>query len=262
MKLLIVEDEQLLARQLINLLLNLEPSAIIAGQTNSIENTVDWLNTNQCPDLIFMDIELADGQCFEIFQQVTVKSPVIFTTAYNEYALKAFKVNSIDYLLKPIRSEDLRYSLSKWKELREGSTQMQLTYLNDLVRDLSGLKQSQSYNEYLSYRERFLVRQGQKMISINTRDVAFFQSKNTLNFINTKSKQKFVLDCPLDQVEKLVSPRNFFRANRQFILSSEIITAVHPWFNGKLKIETTFSTEEDIIVSREKAPLFKLWMGG
>jgi two-component system, LytTR family, response regulator LytT len=262
MKLLIVEDEQLLARHLINLVTNLEPAAIIAGQTNSIENTVNWLNTNQPPDLIFMDIELADGQCFEIFQQVAVKSPVIFTTAYNEYALKAFKVNSIDYLLKPIRLEDLRYSLNKWKELQESSAPMQINQLQRLVKELSELKQVKLFSDHPCYRERFLVKHGQKMIAINTIDVAFFQAKNTLNFINTKSKQKFLLDCPLDQVEKLVSPRNFFRANRQFILSNDIVTAVHPWFNGKLKIETSLITGDDIIVSREKAAQFKLWLGG
>lgn len=261
MKLLIVEDEQLLARQLINLVTNLEPAATIIGQTNSIESTIEWLSAHQQPDLIFMDIELADGQCFEIFQQVEIKRPVIFTTAYNEYALKAFKVNSIDYLLKPIRSEDLRFALNKWKELQEGST-MQITQLQRLVSDLSELKQSQLYNANLSYRDRFLVRHGQKMISINTTEVAFFQAKNTLNFINTKSKQKFLLDCPLDQVEKLVPPNSFFRANRQYILSHDIITAIHPWFNGKLKVETSHITGEDIIVSREKASQFKSWMGG
>lgn len=256
MRLLIVEDEQLLARQLTKLVLELEPAIRIAGQTNSIETTLEWLCNNSSPDLILMDIELADGQCFEIFKQFPVKSPVIFTTAYDEFALRAFKVNSIDYLLKPIKKEALRSAMDKWKELHgTWMASHPVPDFNALVRDL--LKD----REDLTYRERFLVKQGQKLVSVNTNEVAFFNAKNTLNFITTKSEQKFLLDYTLDQVEQLVQPKKFFRANRQFILAHDIITAIHPWFNGKLKVETNLSLEEDIIISREKAPQFREWMG-
>jgi two-component system LytT family response regulator len=256
MRLLIVEDEGLLARQLIGLVTVLEPTAQVAGQTASIETTVEWLENNPAPDLVFMDIELADGQCFEIFNRYPVKSPVIFTTAYDEYALKAFKVNSIDYLLKPVQSDDLRAALAKWKELRATHpAQASLSGIEALVTDL--VKE----REASSYKERFLVKQGQKMLSVNRGDIAFFQAKNTLNFITTRSKQKFLLDYTLDEVEQLVPARDFFRANRQYILAHDIITAFHPWFNGKLKVDISLPVDEEIIISREKAPQFRAWMG-
>ncbi len=252
MRLLIVEDEQLLARQLTKLVLTLEPEMEIAGQTNSIETTVEWLNNNEAPDLVLMDIELADGQCFEIFNQFRVKSPVIFTTAYDEYVLRAFKVNSIDYLLKPIKPAELRSALDKWKEL---TAVQPMNGLRFLLNDLIKARDSESY------RKRFLVKKGQQMISVDTSEIAFFTAKNTLNYITTKSKQRFLLDYTLDDVEQLVEPSHFFRANRQFILAHDVISAFHPWFNGKLKVETRLPTEDDIIISREKAPQFREWMG-
>jgi two-component system, LytTR family, response regulator LytT len=256
MKLLIVEDEALLARQLITLVSGLEPSAQIAGQTASIETTVEWLQTNPAPDLVFMDIELADGQCFEIFNRYPVKSPVIFTTAYDEYALRAFKVNSIDYLLKPVQVADLRAALVKWKELKAPDLiTPSLAGISTLVNDL--LKGG----ETTPYKERFLVKQGQKMRSVNREEVAFFQAKNTLNYITNRSKQKFLLDYTLDEVESMVPARDFFRANRQYILAHDIITAFHPWFNGKLKVDISLPVDEEIIISREKASQFRAWMG-
>lgn len=256
MKLLVVEDEGLLARQLITLVTALEPEARVVGQTASIENTLEWLTTNPAPDLVFMDIELADGQCFEIFNRFPVKSPVIFTTAYDEYALRAFKVNSIDYLLKPVQVDDLRAALAKWKDLQApASLSTSMAGISSLVSDLVKAQGA------TTYRDRFLVKQGQKMLSVNTADVAFFQAKNTLNFITTRSRQKFLLDYTLDQVEELVPPKDFFRANRQYIIAHDIITAFHPWFNGKLKVDLSLSPDEEVIISREKAPLFREWMG-
>lgn len=255
MKLLIVEDESLLARQLTTLVTALEPGAQIAGQTASIETTLEWLESNPAPDLVFMDIELADGQCFEIFNRFPVKSPVIFTTAYDEYALRAFKVNSIDYLLKPIQVDDLRAALAKWKELQAMAPAPSTAGISALVNDL--LK-AQSTSPY---KERFLVKQGQKMFSINREEVAFFQAKNTLNFITTRSRQKYLLDYTLDEIEAMVPARDFFRANRQYILAHDIITAFHPWFNGKLKVDIALPVDEEIIISREKAPFFREWMG-
>jgi two-component system response regulator LytT len=254
MKVLIVEDESLLARQLITLVTALEPGAQVAAQTASIETTVEWLQHHPAPDLVFMDIELADGQCFEIFKRYPIKSPVIFTTAYDEYALRAFKVNSIDYLLKPIQVDDLRAALTKWKDL-QGAQPAAAAGITALVSDL--LKTQ----DVSPYKDRFLVKQGQKMLSINREEVAFFQAKNTLNFITTRTKQKFLLDYTLDEVEQLVPARDFFRANRQYILAHDIITAFHPWFNGKLKVDIALPLEEEIIISRERAPQFRAWMG-
>lgn len=254
MNLLIVEDEQLLARQLINLLESLAPEAKVAGHTTGIEATVKWLETNPTPDLIFMDIELADGQCFEIFTRFPIKAPIIFTTAYDEFALKAFKVNSIDYLLKPIRREDLQSALAKWRELRQQTTPA-LVNINTLVTDLV------KAHTTTPFKDRFLVKQGQKLISVNTSDIAFFLAKNTLNHLVTKSKQKFIIDYTLDELEDLLEPKAFFRANRQFILSHDVIAAVHAWFNGKLKVELNVSAGEEIIISRDRAPHFRNWLG-
>jgi two-component system, LytTR family, response regulator len=253
MKVLIVEDEILLAKQLKSLLQELEPELEIDGQTNSIDTTVQWLQQNEEPDLIFMDIELADGQCFDIFSQVIVKCPVIFTTAYDEYALRAFKVNSIDYLLKPINSQELKKALLKWRDLYIERKQP-IVSLEALVKQLKGSVGS-------NYRERFLVKQGQKLVSINTTEVAYFFSRHALSFLVTRSNQKFVIDYTLDELEQVISPNQFFRANRQFILAHDMITSVHNWFNGKLKLEIRLPLEEDIIVSREKASIFKEWMG-
>jgi two-component system LytT family response regulator len=253
MRLLVVEDEQLLARQLIKLVKELRPNSEFAGQTNSIESTVEWLTQNEKPDLILMDIELADGQCFSIFQKVDISSPVIFTTAYDEFALKAFTVNSIDYLLKPIKKEDLKRALNKYDLFTSDKRSFALKSIKSFVEKMV-LNPTQ-------YRERFLVKQGQKMLSIPIEDIAFFSAKNTLNFIHTKSKQKFVIDYTLDEIEEMVQPNDFFRANRQFILSQKIITEINPWFNGKLKIEINIPIEEEIVISREKASMFKEWMG-
>lgn len=253
MKLLVVEDEQLLARQLIKLVKELRPDAEVTGQTNSIESTVEWLSKNEKPDLILMDIELADGQCFSIFQRADITCPIVFTTAYDEFALKAFTVNSIDYLLKPIKKEDLNRALNKFDLLISEKGNAGVKSLKSFV-DKMILNPRQ-------YRERFLVKQGQKMVSIPIEEVAFFSAKNTLNFIHTKSKQKFVIDYTLDEIEEMVEPNNFFRANRQYILLNDIITEIHPWFHGKLKIEISLPVEDEIIISREKASSFKEWMG-
>lgn len=253
MKLLVVEDEQLLARQLIKLVKELRPDAEVTGQTNSIESTVEWLSKNEKPDLILMDIELADGQCFSIFQRADITCPIVFTTAYDEFALKAFTVNSIDYLLKPIKKEDLNRALNKFDLLISEKGNAGVKILKSFV-DKMILNPRQ-------YRERFLVKQGQKMVSIPIEEIAFFSAKNTLNFIHTKSKQKFVIDYTLDEIEEMVEPNNFFRANRQYIFLNDIITEIHPWFHGKLKIEISLPVEDEIIISREKASSFKEWMG-
>ncbi|MFT3824424.1 MAG: LytTR family DNA-binding domain-containing protein [Chitinophagaceae bacterium] len=256
MKILIVEDEALLAKQLKNMVTSLEPAAEILAHTNSVQTTTQWLQTNDAPDLVLMDIELADGQCFEIFNQVTVKSPVIFTTAYDEYALRAFKVNSIDYLLKPIKEEDLQTALQKWKKLTQHKATMSANInMEALVNELRKNGNSQPY------RDRFLVKQGQKLISVALKDIAFFFAKNSVNFLITKKGQKFVVDYTLDDIEKNIDPQDFFRANRQFIISHDIIVAIHPWFNGKMKVELTIPSDEDVIVSRDKAPLLKTWLG-
>jgi two-component system LytT family response regulator len=255
MKVLIVEDENLLAKQLTNLITTVEPAANIVGRTTSIQSTLQWLASNAQPELIFMDIELADGQCFDIFNRRVIKTPVIFTTAYDEYALQAFKVNSVDYLLKPIQETELRTALDKFKELR--SQPAPQTGIIDIDSLLHQLKKATPTD----YKDRFLVKTGQKMVSVNAEDIAFFFAKNTLTFMVTKDNQKHVIDYTLDEIEKQVHPRYFFRANRQYIIAHDRIKTVHAWFNGKLKIELSCKIDDEIIISRDRAPYFKSWMG-
>ena len=257
MNVLIVEDEALLATGLKRMVQAIEPQSQLVGHTNSIESTVDWLKQHTAPDIILMDIELADGQCFEIFNQVPVQSSVIFTTAYDEYALRAFKVNSVDYLLKPVKETELRDAFHKWKTVH--ASKVPVSQAIQLETVLSALKKVTVATEY---RERFLVKQGQKMVSVPAADIACFYARNTLNFLVTKTRQKFVLDYTLDELEQELHPKQFFRANRQYILAHDSIAVVHPWFNGKVKADLTIPAEEDIVISRDKAPLFKEWLGG
>jgi len=253
MQVLIVEDEILLAKRLQKLLLEVEPSASVAAITHSVEETVNWLRTNAAPDLILMDIELADGQSFDIFKQVEIKTPVIFTTAYDEYALKAFKVNSIDYLLKPIKENELKAALDKFK--------MRLPAANPPYNIHALLAEIKKIQQPAEYRGRFLVKQGQKMISIETTDIAYIFSENNFSFFRTHQNQKYIIDHTLDELEQSLSPKQFFRANRQFILTNKCVTTIHTWFNQKLKVEVKPEAAEHVVISRDKANSFKEWMG-
>jgi len=250
MQVLIVEDEILLAKRLQKLLNGVAPDAVVTGVTRSIKDTVDWLQVNAMPDLILMDIELADGQSFDIFQTIQITSPVIFTTAYNEYAIKAFKVNSIDYLLKPVKEEELAAAIDKFRSLNKPAT--------DIDALLNGIRSIASGH---NFRNRFLVKFAQKLISIDVDDVAYIFSDKGLSYIRTKQNQKYIVDYTMDDLEKMLSPQQFFRANRQFIISSNAVVAIHTWFNQKLKVDVKPETAEPIIISRDKAPAFKAWMG-
>jgi DNA-binding LytR/AlgR family response regulator len=253
MQVLIVEDEPLMAKQLKKLLAEIEPTAQIAGITQSVEESVAWLRQHPAPDLILMDIELADGQSFDIFKQTDVQSPVIFTTAYDEYAIRAFKVNSIDYLLKPIKGNELKAGLQKFeKQQREGTPKFSLAEIAAAL---------QSAQQPAERRHRFLVKQAQRLVSIDAGEVAYIFSENGYSFLRTVGNQKFIIEHKLDELEASLSPTHFFRANRQFILHHQAVVVVHPWFNQKLKIDMRPPTDEPVVVSRDKAALFKAWLG-
>lgn len=253
MQILLVEDELLLAKRLKKLLIETEPSALVCAITRSVQETVNWLQNNIPPDLIMMDIELADGQSFDIFKLVQIKTPVIFTTAYDEYAIKAFKVNTIDYLLKPIKENELKAALNKFKNSLNNSKENKS--LDSLLNAIKKIQQP------VIYRNRFLIKQGQKMISIEIKDIAYIFSENGFSFLRTMQNNKYIIDHTLDELELTLSPMFFFRANRQFILSNKCVTAIHSWFNQKLKVELKPITEDHVIISRDKANAFKEWMG-
>ncbi|WP_338867943.1 LytTR family DNA-binding domain-containing protein [Spirosoma sp. SC4-14] len=278
MTILIIEDEELTARKLQRLLLDVEPAATIVGTTVSVDESVDWLRTNPQPDLIFMDIELADGQSFDIFGRVSVKSPVIFTTAYDEYAIKAFRVNSIDYLLKPIKEEDLRQALAKLQAMRQtlaGPGQKERVLPDTLQQSLLSLLQQwrevspvdlpapvatmQSPSPF--YRDRFMIKQGQRLFSVGIDEVAYFVTRNKMSFLKTRDSSEWLLDYTLDELAQMLDPRRFFRLNRQIIAELGAVDKVHLYFNGKLKVNLRPAFEEEVIVSREKAGEFKQWLG-
>ena len=253
MKVLIVEDELLLAKQLKKMLALADPDAEVTGITQSVSETVCWLRNNGIPDLVLMDIELADGQSFEVFQEIKLNAPVIFTTAYDEYAIKAFKVNSVDYLLKPIRQEELEAALVKLRE--RNHPQQLITGIEALLQGINPDRQQQAF------RERILIRLKQAMVSINTGSVAYFQSEQGCCFLYTKDNKKYLTDLTLDELEQSLNPQKFFRANRQFLVSDCCIHEIHTWFNQKLRVTLKPDCGEHIVISREKSGAFKSWLG-
>ena len=256
LNILIIEDEDLAARKLKKLVQEIDPDLLCSNVTDSIESSVQWLETaGNLPDLILMDIELADGHSFEIFSRTEIKCPVIFTTAYDEFALKAFKVNSVDYLLKPIKKEELESALSKWKVIYEknGNSTHHNTNIEKLIENLV----SQSGKKY---RTRFLVKQANRLVPISTEEISYFYTEDKVVFIKTKTNDRYMIDFTLDDLEKILEPKKFFRANRQFILNNFSIQEIHSWFNGKLKVGVHPKAEEEVIISREKAGDFKAWM--
>ena len=257
MKILIVEDEELAVKKLQKTLLAVDESAEVVGVTDSIKGTVEWLQNNVSPDLILMDIELADGQSFEVFNMVTVKVPVIFTTSYDEFALKAFKVNSIDYLLKPIQKEELQAALDKFKEITQGAAgdgKPDLN-INNLVKELQQKLQPKEY------RKRFLVKQAQKLVSIDVGDIAYFYSDGRLNFFKTCDNKKYVVDYTMDELEDMLDPDKYYRTSRSFYVSVNCIDQIHDYFGNRLLLHLNPVVDKEVLVSREKVMDFKKWMG-
>lgn len=199
-------------------------------------------------------IELGDGQTFEIFKKVKIEALLIFVTAYQEHALKAFKLNSIDYLLKPVNKEELAAALTKHGRLHR---RQQQAVQENIYQFLHRLHEGTD-----AYKDRFLARNGTRLISIPVGDIAYFYTRDKMQYIKTEHQQDYIIDKRLDDIEGEVNPKSFFRLNRQFIVSYRHIEKVHTWFNGKLKVQVKPAACEDIIVSRLKANDFKKWLGG
>lgn len=259
MKILIVEDEDLAVKKLKKTLLSIDDSATIVGESDSIKSTVNWLQSNPSPDLILMDIELADGQSFEIFNQVQVKSPVIFITSYDEYALKAFKVNSVDYLLKPVQKEDLQAALDKYRSMKKLYTAEPPATSQVLIEDL--VKELQQKLQTKEFRKRFLVKLGQKLVSVEVDDIAYFFSDGRLNFFKTFDNKKYVVDYTMDELNDMLDPDKYFRISRSFFISVNSVAQIHDYFGNRLMLQLKPETEKEAIVSREKVTEFKNWLG-
>jgi two-component system response regulator LytT len=253
MNILIVEDEELAQKKLQKTLAAIDSTAKVVGITDSIQSTVEWLQSNNSADLILMDIELADGQSFEVFNLVEVKAPVIFTTSYDEYALKAFKVNSVDYLLKPIQTEDLQAALTKYKKLSEAK--------NSDVNIESLVKQIQQQLQPKDFRKRFLVKHAQKLVSVDVDEIAFFYSDGRLNFFKTADNKKYVVDYTMDELEDMLDGEKFFRISRSFYVSIASIDKIDDYFGNRLILQLKPVVDKEALVSREKVSDFKRWMG-
>lgn len=249
MNVIIIEDEKPAARRLNRMLneIGLEPTVML----HSVEESLNWLAINQHPDLIFLDIQLSDGLSFEIFDEIEVNSAIIFTTAYDEYALKAFKLNSIDYLLKPIDNDELENAITKFKNLqqKEEVTKLDLSKLKNL---LSG--------EINNYKSRFTVKIGQRLKIISLENIECFYSENKATNIYTVNGRNYLLDSTLEELESKLNPENFFRVNRKFYVNINAINDIVAYTNSRLKLILNTYKNEEIIVSRERVKEFKNWI--
>lgn len=254
MNTIIIEDEILLAKELKDLIQEIEPEIHILEVLPSVKTANKWLMSHAEPDLIFADIQLNDGVSFEIFERYSLSCPIIFTTAYDEYALRAFKVNGIDYLLKPIDKLELQRAIEKSKEIYK-SKDSHAPDMSKLFEMLSGSRQNQN-----RYKEKFIVKKLNNRLPVYVDEIAFF-FKDQINYLYTNNGEKFILDyTTLDEVEELVDPKLFYRANRQYIISSKAINSYKILENQKIIISLKSPNhQEEIDISREKAPSFRKW---
>jgi DNA-binding LytR/AlgR family response regulator len=249
MKALIVEDEPLSAVHLKTLLNKVAPEIEVINMLDSIKSTVQFLKEKPTIDLLFLDIHLADGLSFEIFQQTEVLQPVIFTTAFDEYAIKAFKVNSIDYLLKPIGLNDLKAAINKFNT-QNASLNIANNHKHQLAFEMMNKSQ----------KTRFIVKMGENLSSIKTEEIAYFIAEDGIVILATKEGKRFPIDYTMDALEAIVNKDTFFRINRKLILNIEQITQVQTYFNGRLKIKLKHELNDECIVSRERVSDFKKWL--
>lgn len=251
MKILIVEDEAAALKRMTKLLADVEPSAVIVANTTSVMGTVEWLHANPAPDLAFFDVRLTDGDSFAVFQRAQVNCPVIFTTAFDEYALKAFKVHAIDYLLKPVKLEDLAAAMSHFKAL-------------GTVRELASLAVANvsDTDRPVSLIKRFLIRYGDHYRVVEPKDIAYIYSMEKSTFLRTLEGRDLPLDESLDRLEKQLDPEKFFRLNRQVIIHFQSIKELVAYSKSRVKVLMVPPFGEDAVVSSERSAEFKRWLAG
>lgn len=250
MKVLIVEDETAASENLAGMLAELDAGIEILAVKESVQQTVGWLRANDAPDLIFMDIHLSDASAFSIFEQVEVKTPIIFTTAYDEYAIDAFKVNSIDYLLKPVLMNDLKRALDKFRMLNRSDV---MEYLARMM----ALNEDRGQN---AYRKSLLVAVRDKLIPIELTDVACIHNTGRNTQIILKDGRSFPYNKSLDQIMSTLNPRDFIRANKQYIVAKSVVKELVVWFDSRLLVRVDAELPEPMYVSKNKAAEFKNWL--
>jgi two-component system LytT family response regulator len=252
MKVVIIEDEFHAAQRLKKLLANILSDLEILDTIDSVEDAVVWFKSNAAPDLVFMDIQLADGISFSIFKQVKVETPIIFTTAFDQYSLKAFKVNSVDYLLKPIDESELNQAIQKFDKLNQKESKVAAESLAKLMSQIDSEK---------VYRERFLLKNKDKYTFLLAEEIAYFYSEDSLSFIVTQKGKSYIHDTSLNHLAEDLNPAKFFRINRKQIVNIKSIDAIHNHFNNRIKLDLNPTAKGDVIVSRDKVKDFKLWLG-
>jgi len=250
MNIIIIEDEKPSARRLQRMLNNLD--IVVETMLHSVEESIEWFQNNEHPDLIFLDIQLSDGLSFEIFEAITIKSAIIFTTAYDEYALQAFKLNSIDYLLKPIDDEDLEVAIEKFKARQPKQQQVTLDF-NEIKKLLVNPVERE-------YKKRFSIKVGQHLKLVNIDDIECFYSENKGTYLYTSEGRNYLLDNTLEQLENELEPQTFFRINRKFFVNINAIKDMISYTNSRLQIKLKSFNEQDVIVARERVKAFKEWL--
>jgi DNA-binding LytR/AlgR family response regulator len=251
MKLLLIEDEPASAQRLKKLIEEIEPDVVVLDILDSISSSVEWLNTHTEPDLVLSDIHLADGLSFEIFRQVSLSCPVIFTTAFDQYAIQAFKLNSIDYLLKPIKRTELAEALKKFRKMQAAAPQFDLSQLAAMM--------GKQEKEYL---KRVIIRLGHQIKVVEIKDVAYFYIDEKIVFGVTFNKDRYPMDLSLDQLEKQLDPERFSRINRAFIISLESIDTMITYSKARIKIKLKPPCELESITSTERSAEFREWLKG
>ncbi|GDX51859.1 DNA-binding response regulator [Bacteroidota bacterium] len=249
MKAIIIEDEKLSADHLALLLRKIDPSIEIIATADSVKRSLELFSKGIMADILFIDVHLADGLSFEIFSKLNIEIPVIFTTAFDEYAIQAFKLNSIDYLLKPIGIDDLKTALTKYQKLKS-------VYQTTIIEDITNAYQ----NLNKQYKNRFMVKSGDTIASIKTEEIAHFISEDSLVILVTTSGKKYSVDYTLDDLETLIAPDLFFRINRKVIIHINTIQKANSYFNSRLKLNSASLSDDDCIVSRERVSDFKKWL--
>ena len=247
MKVLIVEDETVAYENLVDILTETDALIEVAGNTESVTQTVQWLKTNPVPDLIFMDIHLSDGSAFSIFEKIQVEIPIIFTTAYDEYAIEAFKVNSIDYLLKPIKTEEIERALNKFSKWTHSEISQYLTRISQLA-------------PVPKYKDKILIPYKDKLLPVNLSDISCFYTTDKHTCIYTKDGNIYPYSKTLEQISSSLNPAQFMRVNKQFIIARNSVKNITIWFDNRLLITLDIESPERIYISKNKAAEFKSWI--
>jgi DNA-binding LytR/AlgR family response regulator len=251
MKVVIIEDETPAANRLARMLEKIDDDIEVIKRLDSVESSVKYMSAGPECDLIFMDVQLADGLCWDIFQQARLAPPIVFTTAFDHYTLKAFKVNSLDYLLKPIDEQELQQAVEKYRQLYLRQDKGLPEKIERLLKEIGATR----------YKERLLIKRGQQLHYLKTAATAYYYADGKLCYAIDFNGNSYLLDNNLNQLEELLSPQQFFRVNRQLLVNIESIKKVHTWLGGRLKVELSLPAQADTIVSRERVSGFKDWLG-